>query len=1617
MLRCLAVCVLLVTVSCSLHAQSVSNERITVSATGAPGRFVGFSVRSGAAEVAAVTFGSNGAITASSVKAGPDSLRFTGLSCAPTPRLGPGSSVEVKLLPGDLYPEVSFQLDLQAFDQTAWEARFGQVPFHFLACSVPGAEVFHQRGWSIGTPVIDDYIQMKAERNGRTIVSAWSRDWMYAPPIGAYPVAVAGLWNSTARRYVGYDFHGARLTDHTEKDFGTTYCWQCGDSREFFCLTWPYGDHYIRLRYPQTPVQVGTHFRLLWSDDMGPDDDPNLMVTDFLWRNYADLLPDAERMNDLSWLPGSMRISNFPPPGAMGRFAVHNVGPTGERWWAPNVNLIGGLNYLNSVGYYFQTGNQAAIQTLGEECRKLVNVGRWMDLGGERCFVWDTPLDGGGADFFGPGVQTFRHVKTWQAGLALLEYYCNDPQGAADILPYVDGVLRTTKHILYTRNCYPDVPAAQFAWSATPAVTFCLRYYYYFRNDPTHRELADLAYKLSRNMTYRYMALWASDNDDSDDLDAAFLMEPNAGLPWLGCACANEIWVYNVAMLYEYLSTGDPIMGHYVRGMLERYPVMFQDQWYPTVAQYPSSAFTERLGLYDECAQGRGKRADYGGLWGGFEHLIWPVGSATVRVACGEKAAMAFNRNGRHTDIAEYRYYGDGNVSFKLVPGGLQADPDAVFDLTVGFPFFTLRGKQVVVIRGDQRTALGPDRITDWPAEPSTINIRGLKLGDVVCIGSIERYGTVDPLPCATQKPRQLPPDSADFIPQGDFRMLNLARGAFEGISRDWDNPGSLAGYLPGLRTVWGVPFTLLDPELTKNRVQVPRRGIAFGENPQTLFVLLGAVGDRSRLALYRDDGTREEVDLNQSVPAITAWPPLYTWALNLVAIDNGGKPIVSLAPTGCQVFAVTWAQQSTPKVKAALASIAAMREEELARKEMLKGLQELEPLFARFSGHIAVLPSGDTSNPRTNALVKMLQEAGLAKHLVFLTPRDLVNPAVFNTRNAWIALYLGGEAYCQNVARPGDGDDALRNWLKGGGTLVALPSQPFPFYYNEADKPVVSAGKFGLPINGSGATDQLKNLDVAVTGGWETPPAGVQLTFHVDPNQATLTHLPATIPWPAEGDQRWRPIFNVVGKDNVYTPLITLRDQAGRSYGDGAAMIDYSTGDLAGARVVYVWNTLRNMTAIQRPLLADLIRYLLTNTVRPPSEITCVRASTPPVIDGKLDDPAWQQAQVTEPFTRFDPDRGDGKDLQTTARLTWDDQNLYVAWEAQDPDVWSDLKDRDAQLWENEVVELYVDPNGDGKDYLEIEVNPRNAVVDLKIPGAQKGVPLDVPGAIKWNAAGLRTAVSVAGTADNREDTDTGWTVELAIPWSNFADQATVPPRVGDAWRMQLYRIDRSNRLPHPQFSGWSTTDTFHDPARFGRVTFAGNPLADDFSTYADGSAPGAPWAFGAGEWQVKGGVLEGRNSGGGGFAPVGAAFGDPGLKDYALSVRFRIRSRGSDHRDGAWIGVRYAGTDTNYAVCFHQGLMISKNVDGRSTGDNAPLARVAFTPDDQWHQAVITVEGARLTVALDGKQLAQVTDDNALGTPALASGGVCLSARRWENSTGDTVVDFDDLRIEPLP
>ena len=207
----------------------------------------------------------------------------------------------------------------------------------------------------------------------------------------------------------------------------------------------------------------------------------------------------------------------------------------------------------------------------------------------------------------------------------------------------------------------------------------------------------------------------------------------------------------------------------------------------------------------------------------------------------------------------------------------------------------------------------------------------------------------------------------------------------------------------------------------------------------------------------------------------------------------------------------------------------------------------------------------------------------------------------------------------------------------------------------------------------------------------------------------------------------------------------------------------------------------------------------------------------SPPVIDGEVSEPSWQQAEAITSFHCFGPKQG-RPTLGTTAKVLWDKRYLYVAFQCTDTDVWSVRRERDTQLWEGEVVEIYVDADGDGRNYKEFEVNPLNAVIDLNIVKPRDGNPGDWRPLAQWDSVAWKTAVLVDGTLDNRRDADRGWSCEMAIPLS---DLSPVPVRKGDRWRVQLLRIERANTLDRPEFSAWSPTDTFHRPERFGIMTF----------------------------------------------------------------------------------------------------------------------------------------------------------------------------------------------------
>jgi carbonic anhydrase/acetyltransferase-like protein (isoleucine patch superfamily) len=212
-----------------------------------------------------------------------------------------------------------------------------------------------------------------------------------------------------------------------------------------------------------------------------------------------------------------------------------------------------------------------------------------------------------------------------------------------------------------------------------------------------------------------------------------------------------------------------------------------------------------------------------------------------------------------------------------------------------------------------------------------------------------------------------------------------------------------------------------------------------------------------------------------------------------------------------------------------------------------------------------------------------------------------------------------------------------------------------------------------------------------------------------------------------------------------------------------------------------------------------------------------CHRVRTPVEIDGALDEAAWM---VAEPASAFILSDGSGPPrFPTEAHLCWDEANLYIAFSCQDTDIWGTYTQRDEPLYDEEVVEIFLCPTGNLQHYFEFEISPRNTVFDAKVFSPEldrRTLLLDK----EWNAAGMRTAVRVAGTLGRRDDHDLGWIAEIAIP---FADLGLAgPPAPNEQWRMNLFRIERGEV---EEFSAWSPTlkspPDYHVPSRFGTLVF----------------------------------------------------------------------------------------------------------------------------------------------------------------------------------------------------
>lgn len=159
---------------------------------------------------------------------------------------------------------------------------------------------------------------------------------------------------------------------------------------------------------------------------------------------------------------------------------------------------------------------------------------------------------------------------------------------------------------------------------------------------------------------------------------------------------------------------------------------------------------------------------------------------------------------------------------------------------------------------------------------------------------------------------------------------------------------------------------------------------------------------------------------------------------------------------------------------------------------------------------------------------------------------------------------------------------------------------------------------------------------------------------------------------------------------------------------------------------------------------------------------LRAVEAENPPAIDGRIDDPCWQNAPRAVDFT--DPLLGKPAKNQTVAWLLYDDRAIYIAIHALDsqPDriVARQTKDQTGFSGED-FVAFSIDPfhTHQFADRNFFVVNPLGAKFGHLAAGrAEKTEWLGL-----WKAAAQRTG--------------DGWTVEMEIPWQMLAYPDTKVP------------------------------------------------------------------------------------------------------------------------------------------------------------------------------------------------------------------------------------------------
>lgn len=169
--------------------------------------------------------------------------------------------------------------------------------------------------------------------------------------------------------------------------------------------------------------------------------------------------------------------------------------------------------------------------------------------------------------------------------------------------------------------------------------------------------------------------------------------------------------------------------------------------------------------------------------------------------------------------------------------------------------------------------------------------------------------------------------------------------------------------------------------------------------------------------------------------------------------------------------------------------------------------------------------------------------------------------------------------------------------------------------------------------------------------------------------------------------------------------------------------------------------------------LLTAILFFLLVDLRAQVPSLTIKKAIDEIKIDGDLDEASWKAANLTEPFTQNFPFDTSLAQMQTHAKMTFDDAYLYISAVCYQPRKYivQSLK-RDFQNGSSDIFFVTIDPFQDKLNGFYFAVSPYNIQKEALL---FNGNDLNAAWDNKWHSA-----------VKNYDDY---WTVEMAIPFKTL--------------------------------------------------------------------------------------------------------------------------------------------------------------------------------------------------------------------------------------------------------